>query len=495
MSPPRLLPVASGVDAGRGQARATARSPGPAVPTTTLVVLCVAVMAGAGSAVYPVAAMGVAVAIVLAAVVWLRPAVAAYLVIGVTPLVVGIDRGAVLPVLRPNEALELYLGGILALRGLLRIRSGSVRLPRLSRVEWSILLLALTSSAVPLAIMMLRHREMTADDLLSSLALWKLAGIYLIVRWSVRSGTELRRCLSVSIGAACVVAVVGILQGLDMLGVRHRLAGYYAPFGDAGSVLTSSRGGSTLSLPAATADLLVMNLAVVTALWVRERRRTGLWLAVSALLVFGTLAAGQFSSALGLLVGVLVIITVTGSLELLSVFGALALTGSVAVWPVIARRLQDFGSASGMPESWVGRLRNLRTYFWPHLHSYVNVLVGVRPSARVRVPTQATGWVWIESGYTWLIWAGGVPLLLSYLFFVYAVVTQGWRVARSRADAAGAAATAATVGIVVVTALMAFDPHLTYRGSADELFALAALSAIAARWGDGHPQPSPRSEP
>jgi hypothetical protein len=463
--------------------------------TSTAVVLGVAVAAGATTALSPAAGLGAAAAAALAAAVWVCPAVAAYLVIGVTPLVVGIDRGAVLPVVRPNEALELYLGGVLALRGLARARSGAVRLHRPDLIEWSLLLMALTSSVVPLVAMGLRGRGITSDDVLSGLALWKLTGIYLIVRFSVRCGAELRRCLQVSVAAACVVGVVGIVQALDLLGVRHLLADLYAPFGDTQYVLSSPRGGSTLALPAATADLMVMNLAIVTALWVRERRRPGLSLAVSALLVCAALAAGEFSSAIGLVVGAVTVVVVTGSLQLLSVFGGLAVVGSVAVWPVIARRLQDFESASGMPVSWVGRLHNLRTYFWPHLNSYANVLLGVRPSARVRVPFHASGWVWIESGYTWLIWAGGIPLLCSYLFFVYATVAQGWRVARERVDTAGVAATAATVGVLVVTVLMAFDPHITYRGSADELFALTALTAAAARWPAGHQQRTRRSEP
>jgi hypothetical protein len=450
------------------------------LPTRDLPLAGVAVAVGAAVALTPGGAIAACVVVALAAVVWVRPATAAYLVMGVTPLVVGIERGVALPVLRPNEALELFLGAVLVFRGLCGIRSGGIRIPHPSRVEWSLLMLLVTTSVFPLATMGLRGREITADDVLSAFVLWKLVGIYLIVRWSVRSNEQVRRCLYVSLAAATVVAAVGLLQSLDLVGVRQLLAAHYAPFGNARSILVSARGGSTLSLPAATADLMVMNLAVVTGLWVAEHQRRALMACLAALFVFATLAAGEFSSAIGLVVGVVTLVIITASVRLLTVFGVFAAAGCFAVWPVINRRLQDFQSASGLPVSWIGRLHNLRTYFWPHLHSYANVLVGVRPSARVRVDTQATGWVWIESGYTWLLWAGGVPLLLSFLFFVYATITQGWRVARRGVDATGVAATAAVVGVVVVSVLMTFDPHLTYRGSGDELFALIALTTVTA---------------
>ncbi|NYJ05844.1 hypothetical protein [Petropleomorpha daqingensis] len=450
-----------------------------------------AVLAGGLAAYRPLLAVAACGALLLAGLVWRRPAVAGYLLVGITPLVAGIDRGVAIPFFRPNEALELLLGATLALRWLCGLRRGAVRFRGPGRLEVAIVAMAVANSVVLLLAMSVRGQEITADDLLYSLVLWKLLALYLIVRAAVRTVPEVRICLLVSVAAACVVAVIGILQGLGVLGVRTFLTHYYSQFG-AVTQLTSVRGSSTLGLPAATADLMILNLALLTALWLRERRRTALFCAGVAVLVLGCLAAGEFSSMLGLVVGMGALALVTGSAAVLGFLGVLLVAGAVVVWPVISVRLAGFGHASGLPPSWLGRLHNLTTYFWPELTSHWNVLLGVRPAARVPVPTQLTGYVWIESGYLWLLWGGGLPLLGAFLFFVRVGASRGWRLARTRSDAMGAAGVAVFVGLVVMAVLMVFDPHLTYRGSADALFALLALTACADR---GRPSAIPGRSP
>jgi len=153
--------------------------------------------------------------------------------------------------------------------------------------------------------------------------------------------------------------------------------------------------------------------------------------------------------------------------------------GLYVLKPVIEHRLAGFQSTTGLPVSWTGRLYNLQNYFWPELFSHDRFILGVRLAARVIVPTQATGYVWIESGYTWLLWSGGIPFLIAFVWFAYVGIRRGVAVARSRTDAIGVAGLASAAGLSVVTVLMVLDPHLTYRGAADLLFALLAMATIA----------------
>ncbi len=402
-----------------------------------------------------------------------RPPVAAYLLISLTPLIVGLNDAVVVHALRPNETLMVLLAVAIGLRWLMRVRSGEVKLPRLDGVDASLIALGITSSVVPLIMMVVRQRAITTDDLLYSIVLWKLLVEYVIVRTVITTREQAMRCLKLSLLAAAIVCLIGILQSLGHSGVTGLLAKYYTPTG-LDTSLTSGRGGSLLGLPAAVADLAILNLAIAVAMIVRGHPRR-LWLGgLAALYGLGVVAAAEFSTFIGLFVALAALLLVTKSGRIAVYTIPVALLGGALLWPVIQTRLNGFDSATGLPISWTDRLYNIRTFFWPTLWAEHNWILGVRPAARIPLGSKRFSYVWIESGYIWLLWGGGLPLLASYIAFVGASIRKGWAYTR-RADTAGIAATAVVTALSAQVVLMVLDPHLTYRGSGDLFFMILAL--------------------
>jgi hypothetical protein len=332
---------------------------------------------------------------------------------------------------------------------------------------------------IPLAWMLARGTPIVQDDVLYALIPWKYYGVFLLVRASVKTEREVRNCLQISMAAASLVALIAIMQALQLFGVTSILATYYKPYGNA-EALTNARGGSTLSLPIAEADLMIFNLAIAIGFIMRATSHRLWYVAMAGLFVAGVIASGEFSAVIGLVLAMVVLAIVTRNAKPLAAFVPMFAGAAILLRPVIAVRTQGFQSASGLPVSWAGRLYNLKNYFWPVLFKHGNFILGVRPAARVSTPTMATGYIWIESGYTWLLWGGGIPLLGAFVYFLVTNIRRFGAVARARMDSVGIAALAATTGLSVIAVLMLFDPHLTYRGSADLLFALLALASVTA---------------
>jgi hypothetical protein len=446
------------------------------LPAEVLAALGLAVVGSVAILTVPLLALAGALGLAVMLCIAVRPALGAYLLIGLTPLIAGIDRGAVIPLLRPNEALLLLVIAPLLVRGLLTAVTRSALRFRFTALDAAIVAMAVCSSLVPLLWMVARQREVSGDDLLYAVTLWKYYALYLAVRVGISRVDQLRRCLAIAMLAGAVVGLLAILQSLGLFGVPELLGRWYAPFGDQ-TALEIQRGTSLLASSFAVADVMIFNLAIAVAALAKGVGPRLPLMGLSGLFVVGCLASGQFSGIIALFVGLAVVGWVTGTLRRGALMAApLLVAGGALMQPVLERRLSGFSTSRGLPPSWIARYENLERFFWPDLFSNFNWLFGVRPSARVPAPAAEwwREWVWIESGHTWLLWNGGIPLFVAFFVFLWVVVRTARR-SVPRLDETGVLAASVLSAVAVIFVLTTFDPHLTLRGAGDMFFALLAL--------------------
>ena len=452
-----------------------------AAPTPVAIpaALGLALLGGLAAAVVGPPALALALGTALVAAIALRPMIGAGLWLALGPLIVGIARGNGAMVLRPNEALLLAVMTGLALRAAWLAWNGERWLPRLGRIDLAVAALAVSGCLVPLTVRYGRGLDLSADDVFYALVFVKYFLVYVLFRLAVREPGEVATCLRLALASSAVVGVVAVLQVKDVAGVPDLLNRYYdAPFTAPVGPITE-RGTSTVASPFGVADVMCLCLAIAIAWLLRGGAARVPLLAAAAVFVAGCLAAGSFSGYIGALIVAVSVGFVGGRLLKLTVaMVPAALVATALFWPTVANRLQGFDSRMGLPKSWLGRIENLERFVWPELFSGLNWLWGVRPSARIPAPEAWRDWVYIESGHAWLLWSGGVPLLVAFLALSWIVCRDTFAIARHDSGPAAIAATAAFAGMAMIFILMLFDPHLTVRGCADLFFPLLALAMV-----------------
>jgi hypothetical protein len=411
----------------------------------------------------------------VAVIAFLHPVSALWLYLAVMPFLVGIQRGSALPLLRPNEALQFLLMAAVAARIALDLSAGNRRLPRLTGTDLSILVFAVAGSLLPLLVWTSRSGLPPLSEALSTFPVWRLAGLYFLVRFTVSEPSQLRIAWYITVSAAVLVAGITVAQVLALPGAREFLATFWTTTGAAGG-----RGTATLGSAHATGDLLAFSLALAIGAASREPGRSQrLFFGVAAVvLAVGTLGTAQFSGAIALVAVVAVLAALDVRVRRLLPFTVpLALLGGVLLWPALARRFLEF-EERGLPLSWLTRWDNLSTFYLPRLADF-GWLLGVRPDTVVVPPDMWRTEVFLEGGYLWLLWVGGIPLFLSFFTVIVLGVRSGLG-ATHRQEAPMAAAGLATIAaLVVVLVLSILDPHITLRGAGDLLFVLLAASQVS----------------
>ena len=444
-----------------------------------VIALGVGILGGLLTTDYAFLVVATIAAAALTVAVFVRPVLAPYAYLALAPLTVGINRGAVIPVLRPSEALLFLLAFALVIRKIARIGLGERLRIHPTRLDVALVAVVFLGAVVPVAWMAGRGFRPSTDDVFSAMVFVKYLVLYLVVRGTVTTREQVATCLKVILGANAIVAVVAILQALRLFGVDQLMAAFYAPL-EIPRFALNNRGSSTLSHAIAVGDVMAVSLAIVLAALTHRLWRRSRLVVLAILFTLGAVASGQFSGLIAVIVAAVAAGAVLGRLRSVAAatLPAIVISG-LLLSPVLAARFASIASDTGLPVSWTGRLDNLETRVWPRLFADHNYVLGVRPSPRIPAWESWRDWVFIESGHTWLLWVGGIPLLIAFLALCWTAARATARVARQRTDAIGVAAVGAFAATVVIFVLTTLDAHLTLRGTADLYFPLLALALTA----------------
>jgi hypothetical protein len=399
-----------------------------------------------------------------------RPIWAAYLYLAALPFIGGIDRGVLIPLMRPSEGLQAYLMAAVLGGVVYRCTRGETLRVRITRLDRAIVALCLLGSLWPLTWMLARGQTPTAEDVFSTFTLWRLAALYVLFRWVVRTPAQIRRCLWILLAGSCVLAVIALLQSSGLITV----GGMWTPthVSDA-----TGRGGATLASSIAVGDYLAYSVAVVLVLYLRRAGPRLVLAAIAGVLILGSLGTGQFSAWIALFLVVAIVILHEGQPRQFPVWLLpVAVLAAAVAWPVITTRLAGFSSGLGVPSSWLGRIDNLTNFYLPRLGGF-NWVLGVRPDSVLPAPETWRDVIYLESGVLWFFWVGGIPLFLGFVWFVHAALRHTRQVARARADDIGVVALAVRAALWSIIVLSVIDMHLTLRGGGDLFFILLGISA------------------
>ncbi|MEM9563812.1 MAG: sugar transferase [Actinomycetota bacterium] len=391
------------------------------------------------------------------------------------PFLAGLPRGSLLPAVRPSEALQGAVTAIAVTAGAAALVSHRRWRVRVQPLEWWLLALVVTSSVGPALWLLARGRDLGASELLSTLPFLKYAALYVLVRALVRSRHEVDAVVGAAVASASVIAVISVAQAVGVGPVIAVLERFFVSSAD--DVIDGGRGTTTIGSSIATGAYL--SLAAGLALsrtWITGRM---IWGAATALCLAGALASGQAGTLVALAVIVPAVAHRHGRLgQVVRLSLPVGAIGLVGLSTVVAARLTDVDPSSGLPISWLIRWNNLSELYLPDLRSG-GWLLGVSPDAVVVPPDVWRTTVYLESGYLWLLWVGGVPLLIAAVGFLVAT----WRaMAPERGDVEprrgiDTVRSVARPAVAMMAVLSLIDPHLTLRAGADLFFVVIALGS------------------
>jgi O-antigen/teichoic acid export membrane protein len=421
-------------------------------------------------------------ALALAGVAAWRPGLACALLALAIPLTAGMDRGAVVPLLRVNEALLLVVVAGFGVHLLARRRPLAF-----TGLDLVVLCFCLVNVLVPWAVILLTRAPAEQSDWLVVVGPVQYLAVYLLYSRAEPSARDLRLFLHLCLAASIPVAAVAVAQALDLGGVRDLVSAYY-PTAPQPSWDAVYRPASLLGHYSAVGAFGLLNLLLALAL--AATRHPGFppwWLAlVLAANLLSLVAAQTYAPLLAVPLGAALVLLVVRRLPWwVPGSGAAAAAGAgVLLWSSVSGRIAAQFSGTGgslLPETLQTRVDYWHDFFVPALVGH-QAWLGTGTLIPPEVPRPLVDFV--DNGYLWQLFRAGVPGLAALAAMLAAVAGAAWAARRSpdRTQRALGGVCLGAVGSVLI--LDTTSEYLTFTAVSQEFWMLVGLlagGALAAR--------------
>lgn len=424
---------------------------------------------GAASLVSPAVGLALALAFVAVYAAMQKPIVLGYLTILGIAFTSGMQRGALLPQVKPNEIILLAVA-VLTLPFIILKRVPKVRFPR--RLIAGQAILALGTALLPLVSYPLRGIALSFSEIFSLSAPLQYLLLFWVFSLLPANDREQRNLFALMIASSVAVALIGMLQAAQIGPVIRFLNTYYPSqhsevaqkFGRITSVMGAWNGLGTY--------FVVTLLFLVSYQQPEASQRSRRWvLAAMVLCGLGLLASGSFAGVFGLVVGMLIISLITrrGFKNMALMFAVLLLAGILLSGYLGTRMKDQFGQGEIVPQTLAYRFYLWKTIFIPLAKQYW--LWGYRASFT------RLAWAWAESQYLFLLLRTGIWSLLAH--FAWVGLTLSWLVRKLKTkDPLAQSLATGLFSILIVLSIMGFTNEVfTYSGVMDYVWIALGLLA------------------
>src|SRR5262245_2133086 len=421
----------------------------------------------------PLVLIGAGGALAILALAIRRPALACALLALAIPLSAGMARGAVVPVLRINEALLLVVAIGFLVHGLLKWR------PLIySGMDIVILGFCLLNVLIPWAVILLTRADAALDDWLVVLAPVQYLLVYVVYSRTEFTAADLRLLLNACMLASIPIAAVAGAQAIDLPGVRD-LVGTYYPRAPQPAWDSLYRPASLLGHYSAVGAFGLLNLILALALAAtRQARFPGWWLAlVMAANLLSLVASETYAPLAALAVGAVAALLVVRRIPWSHLAAGLPVlvAATVVLWPSISGRVgSQFSGAGGiaLPETLQTRIDYWQGFFIPALLEH-GLWLGTGTLIPPEVPRPLVNFV--DNGYLWQLFRAGLPGLAALIIMLASVAALAWAMRASDDPLRRIVGAVCLGGVVSVAMLDTTSEYLTFTGVSQEFWMFVGL--------------------